>query len=512
MSRRGTSFKVTERLAHDRALEGSDYRIVGKRIGAGNFGEVRVGMNVRTGEKVAIKIEISSEGNSTSKAALKARLRLEFQMLSERYRGVPRGQKVKGFPRPLHFGRCGSADCMVLDLLGPNLEDLFEMLGRRFSLKTVLMVALQLLDRLEQVHRRGLVYRDVKPENFLLGRRGGGDGDVIHLVDFGLTAPYLDSAGRHLAYRDVKTMTGTARYMSVRTHMGKLQSRRDDLESAGYVLVYFARGSLPWQGYRTRTLKEKCRKIRDTKLRMSPEEICRGLPHQFTAYMTNVKELGFYEDPDYEYLKDLFHVLYEEKGYSYQDASFDWSYMDLPSNVQKFNIATRKGGSRVSSVDTEDDSQEVFAEKEDEADRGGEDGGGEEEESNDAEGEEEDELGNLKNTGSSVRDPKNSNVVASHGVMFSEDVSVGKSTYLAASCSGEEGGLSKGPDGHVARRQSPPSSRDGHSPPPTSSSREPRGGVERDCGSRHFVESLAEERVSSFLCFSWKRKKRSMMT
>ncbi len=136
------------------------------------------------------------------------------------------------------------------------------------------------------------MYRDVKPENFLLGRRDGRERNIIHLVDFGLAAFFRDpSSGRHLPYRDLKTMTGTARYMSVHSHLGKLQSRRDDLESIGYVLVYFARGSLPWQGLRTNNTREKYRKIRDSKMKCPARELCRGLPPQFAAYVSYVRKL-----------------------------------------------------------------------------------------------------------------------------------------------------------------------------------------------------------------------------
>lgn len=137
-------------------------------------------------------------------------------MLRKLYHGYPRGHKLNGIPRLHYFGRCGKADCMVVELLGANLEDLFELVGRKFSMKTVLMIAFQLLDRIEQVHQRGLVYRDIKPENFLLGRKETGSANIIHLVDFGLATFFRDPVtGRHLPFKDMKTMTGTARYMSV---------------------------------------------------------------------------------------------------------------------------------------------------------------------------------------------------------------------------------------------------------------------------------------------------------
>lgn len=155
-------------------------------------------------------------------------------------------------------------------------------------------------------------------------------------------------------------MTGTARYMSVHSHLGKAQSRRDDMESIGYVLIYFLKGKLPWQGFKTGgNVKEKYRKIRDAKMKIPLRSLCDGLPHEFESYMAYVKGLKFADTPDYEYLKDLFHHLYESKGYSYDSPDFDWSkFGELPSDVSRFNKAKR--GSRVSSLNTEasDDQEE----------------------------------------------------------------------------------------------------------------------------------------------------------
>ena len=118
----------------------------------------------------------------------------------------------KKFEQIYYLGRCGVNDCMVLELLGPNLEDLFELCGQKFSLKTTLMIGFQLLDRIESVHDRGLVYRDIKPENFLLGLKGSKESNIIHLIDFGLATFFKDPyTNKHLPYKDLKTMTGTAR-------------------------------------------------------------------------------------------------------------------------------------------------------------------------------------------------------------------------------------------------------------------------------------------------------------
>ncbi len=135
---------------------------------------------------------------------------------------------------------------MVMDLMGPSLEDLYKFCGGRFSLKTTLMVGYQMLGTIQRLHGKNYVHRDIKPENFLMGL--GKKSHMVHIIDFGLAKRYRDSkTHQHIQYKENKNLTGTARYASVNAHLGIEQSRRDDLESIGYVLVYLANGTLPWQ-------------------------------------------------------------------------------------------------------------------------------------------------------------------------------------------------------------------------------------------------------------------------
>jgi casein kinase 1/casein kinase I family protein HRR25 len=280
---------------------------MGTKIGSGSFGDIYHGTNITTGEEVAIKLE--------STASKHPQLIRETKI----YRSL---SGVVGIPNVRWYGTEGDYNVMVIDLLGKSLEDLFTDCSRRFSLKTTLMLADQMLCRLEIIHAKCYIHRDIKPDNFLMGR--GVFHHIMHVIDFGLAKLYRDPrTHRHIAYKEGKNLTGTARYASVNTHMGIEQSRRDDLESIGYILVYFLRGSLPWQGLKAATKKQKYEKIMEKKVSTSLEQLCKNLPMELRLYFEHVKSLGFDDRPDYDYLKRLFRELFFRKGFTY-DSIFDW--------------------------------------------------------------------------------------------------------------------------------------------------------------------------------------------
>lgn len=305
-----------------------------------------------TGEEVAIKLE-----------SIKTK---HPQLLYESkiYRILHGGL---GIPNVRWYGIEGDYNVMVLDLLGPSLEDLFNYCGRRFQLKTVLMLADQLLGRLEYVHTKSFIHRDVKPDNFLIGL--GKRQSVIHIIDFGLAKKYRDPRShQHIPYRENKNLTGTARYASINTHIGIEQSRRDDLESLGYVLMYFIRGSLPWQGLKANTKKQKYERIMDRKMSTSTEQLCKGYATEFRSYFEYCRSLRFEDRPDYAYLKRLFKELFYRKGFQY-DNMFDWTVLNLQQERSRLPPERPIGTSGAENRDIQSASQQDRSLVEDENSR-----------------------------------------------------------------------------------------------------------------------------------------------
>lgn len=306
---------------------GKKYRI-GRKIGSGSFGDIYLGTNIISGEEVAIKLE-----NVKAKHP-----QLEYE--AKVYKALSGGV---GIPFVRWYGTECDYNAMVIDLLGPSLEDLFNYCNRKFTYKTVLLLADQLICRIEYIHARCFIHRDIKPDNFLMGI--GRRGSQVNVIDFGLAKKYRDPRTHlHIPYRENKNLTGTARYASVNTHLGIEQSRRDDLESLGYVLIYFCRGSLPWQGLKAATKRQKYDRIMEKKMTIPNDVLTKGLPGEFLEYMNYIKNLRFDDKPDYPYLRKLFRDLFKRENYRY-DYVFDWTLYKFQQERQReqYKIADGQG-------------------------------------------------------------------------------------------------------------------------------------------------------------------------
>ena len=295
---------------------------------------VLLGINLNTHKEVAIKLERIYKNPSLLEA--------EFEVYQSLAGGV-------GIPRVYDYLFECEYNVMVFDLLGPSLKDLFNFCGRRFSLKTVLMLVDQLLHRLEHIHSKNIIHRDVKPDNFLMGT--GRCGNQVYVTDMGLATEHRDVQIKTNSTDVTKRhLIGTARFASINGHLGireylstvhsvhllniiPVQDRCDDLESLGYMLLYFLRGSLPWQGLRIRDQTQREKLILEKKKMISSKELCKDLPNEFALYFDHVRSLGFGETPAYDYLRKICRDLFVRKGYDY-DHVFDWTILKYLMSTQ----------------------------------------------------------------------------------------------------------------------------------------------------------------------------------
>lgn len=287
----------------------TQYEIV-KKLGSGAFGTVYKAKHKITDEMVAIKIEENKKSS---------RLECEYQICQELEVEI-------GFPKVYEFKKTKKHVICVMDYLGPSLEDLFEFCGNAFSLKTTLMIGIQILNRIEVLHNKGMIHRDIKPDNLLIGV--GKKKNQIYLIDFGLskkyTLPSTNQGIQHIDYSTDRSFTGSFRYSSIRNHKGIEQSRRDDLESIGYMLIYFLRGRLPWQGLDGSTKSKRSNRIFTVKQTTSLSELCGDLPKEFLLYMKYCRILRFKQKPDYDLLRNLFIALFKKSQFEL-DYIYDWN-------------------------------------------------------------------------------------------------------------------------------------------------------------------------------------------
>ncbi|MBA0573628.1 hypothetical protein Golob_000894, partial [Gossypium lobatum] len=277
-----------------------------RKLGKGGFGQVYVGRRESGGS------------GRIGPDAIEVALKFEHRNSKSCNYGPPYEWQVYnslngcyGIPWVHYKGRQGDFYILVMDMLGPSLWDVWNTLGQsRMSPNMAACVAVEAISILEKLHLKGFVHGDVKPENFLLGQRGSADEKKLYLIDLGLASRWKDAhSGQHVDYdQRPDVFRGTVRYASVHAHLGRIGSRRDDLESLAYTLIFLIKGRLPWQGYQG---DNKSFMVCKKKMATSPELMCCFCPAPFKQFLEVVTNMKFDEEPNYAKLISIFESLIE---------------------------------------------------------------------------------------------------------------------------------------------------------------------------------------------------------
>ncbi len=279
-----------------------------KKIGKWHNGDIYLGKYIPDNKLIAIKVE-----------------RFHESLPKEQYKLLLIG-KEKGIINTYNIYLGTHHTFLFIELLGKNLEELFQDMKGKFSIKTISQIALQMIERIKFIHSKKFIYRDIKPENFVIGRDS--EKNLIYLIDFGLAKKYIKYEEAHIDYEEGKSQVGTPIYASLNSHHGIQMSRRDDLEEIAYSLIYFMKGRLPWQDFKVNSEEdeeeeEACKKIMEMKEKISPEELCQNLPVEFLTLLKYSRNLKFKEKPDYDYLQNMFKNLIISNNQEI-DMKFDW--------------------------------------------------------------------------------------------------------------------------------------------------------------------------------------------
>ena len=299
--------------------------IVKRKFGEGAFGEVYLGQTIEKKEYVALKVE----PKKIAKPILQNEAFTLFNLAGP------------GIPAVKSFGKVKNYNVLVEPLLGKSLFDIFAENHKEMPMEDICLIAQQVLDRIQWVHSKFIVHRDIKPDNFLIGKK---DPNVIYLIDFGLSQKYRSGlSGKHIRFGFTGKLTGTVRFASANALRGGEQSRRDDIESIGYMLVYFMKKRLPWQGVTGTRKMERYLKIYKMKKNTTPEELCKGLPDEMKDYITYAKKLEFEQEPNYNYLRKLFKSILKRIHKTKDQLVFSWiKLQDIPNLKNPVNPSSRR--------------------------------------------------------------------------------------------------------------------------------------------------------------------------
>ena len=273
-------------------------------ISKGSFGEVYLGTNITNNKNYALKIE-----ERTANSVLKDECYVLLNL------------KGPGIPSIITFGISGKFNILVENLLGKSIIDIFKENNNKLNLKDTFMFAIQALERIEYVHSKNFLHRDIKPGNFLVGNP---DSSQIYLIDFGNARKYRSSrTGKHLKYNKTNIIFGTISFLSLNVLKGIEQTRKDELESLGLIIIFLYTGKLPWTELKFKTIHQALFTLLEIRQKISLDELCKGTPIEMQVYMKYVNDLKFGEDPDYEYLKALFLIILKKYG-EINDLQFSW--------------------------------------------------------------------------------------------------------------------------------------------------------------------------------------------
>jgi len=288
--------------------------VITKYISSGSFGDVFCAKHKTTNKEVALKIPIKTEEKNGENCLLReAKI---YSLLNkdrselDNY-GIANIKVIKN--KELN------KKIIVMDLLGPSLESILK-IRKKLRLQTIILLAIQIIDILRFIHDKGYIHRDIKPDNFVLDTING---NKLYCIDFGLAKKYIKNDGSHISFKNTDKFCGTARYASIAAHKGYEHSRKDDLESVGYLLIYLYRGKLPWQNLKHKDKKKRYNMIMKQKESISEEELCQQLPREFLVYFKHIKTLDFDERPRYQALINMFKKLYDSKNY--KNYNFEWN-------------------------------------------------------------------------------------------------------------------------------------------------------------------------------------------
>ena len=313
--------------------------LLNRKIGSGSFGQIYQCLNIKTKEIYACKIESINE--------LNPQLYHESKIMNIM-------KNCDGFPTCYSFCYTEQDKVIIMDYLGANLDTIMNKLpNKKYTIKTSLMIMIQCLERLKNLHEKGIIHRDMKPENFVIGRKN--KERTIYLIDFGLSRKYINENNIHISMKKDRNIIGTVRYISMNTHQGIEQSRRDDLESLIYIIIYFIKGELPWQNIKAKNKTERYNKIYEMKKKSTEKggELCSSLPNGFQTIIDYVLELEFTEKPDYSMLKKVVEIILAHNNY-FNDLQFDWYNLDFLKNLYKSPLVTDNNNNKSSNNDNKE--------------------------------------------------------------------------------------------------------------------------------------------------------------